>query len=481
MTQFEFFALAFGSMIGVGWVTAVGGWLTQAGPLGSIIAFVIGGGIMMSIGLCYAEATPMLPVAGGEIAYSYLAFGTFKSFVVGWFLAFGYIAISGFEAISIGKVLGYMFPDSNWWLLYQVAGDPVYGSHLLLGVVFTGLITWLHYRGIESAAAFQRWLTIGFVAVTLMFIGAGLWNGSWANFSPAFPETGEGSFKAIAAGILMVLVTVPFWFVGFDTIPQAAEEADVSMPPSKFARLIVGSIAAATVFYIVLIVSIGMIVPWQSIVAADLPAAHAFEAAFASRGMVYLVLTAALLGLFTSWNGFFLAGSRVLFSLGRGQMIPASFGQAHPRHGTPHRAVLLTGLLTLLAPLMGRQALLSFVNAGSFCIGIAFLGVALSILKLRRSHPDLPRPFRLPGGALIPGIAALGALFLIAVMIWPGSPAALSWPREVIILCLLVVLGAGFWLGAGRSRTLVSETDRAFLILEHHADSPPQSQSAGNQ
>jgi amino acid transporter len=121
---------------------------------------------------------------------------------------------------------------------------------------------------------------------------------------------------------------------------------------------------------------------------------------------------------------------------------------------------------------MGRQALLSFVNAGSFCIAIAFLGVALSLLRLRQSHPHLPRPFRLPGGALIPGLAALGSLFLIAVMLWPGSPAALSWPREVIILGVLTILGAGFWLGATRSRTLISEHQRAFLILEHHADCP---------
>lgn len=477
MTQFEFFALAFGSMIGVGWVTAVGGWLSQAGPLGAIIAFLIGGAIMLCIGLCYAEATPMLPVAGGEIAYSYLAFGTFKAFVVGWFLAFGYIAISGFEAISIGKVLGYMFPNSDWWLLYHVAGDPVYGSHLLLGVVFTGLITWTHYRGTESAAALQRWLTIGFVLVTLIFIGAGLLGGKWENLDPMFSATGGGSFKTIAAGILVVLVTVPFWFVGFDTIPQAAEEAEVSMPPGKFALLIVGSIVAATLFYVVLIISIGMIAPWQSIVDADLPAARAFEAAFTSKGMVYLVLTAALLGLFTSWNGFFLAGARVLFSLGRGRIIPASFGETHPRHGTPHRAVLLTGLLTLLAPLMGRQALLSFVNAGAFCIAIAFLGVALSIMRLRRSHPQLPRPFRLPGGRMIPALAALGSLFLITVMIWPGSPAALSWPREVIILGVLAILGAGFWLGGRHSRTLISERRRAFLILEHHAGSPSDGDS----
>ncbi|NQW04303.1 MAG: APC family permease [Acidobacteria bacterium] len=160
----------------------------------------------------------------------------------------------------------------------------------------------------------------------------------------------------------------------------------------------------------------------------------------------------------------------MLFSLGRGRLIPAGFGDTHPSHGTPHRAVLLTGLLTLLAPLMGRQALLSFVNAGSLCIGIAFLGVALSVMTLRRSHPNLARPFKLPGGRVIPSLAAAGSVFLLAVMVWPGSPAALSWPREFVIVGVLAVLGAWLWIGGHRSRAQVTEAERAFLILEHFGD-----------
>jgi amino acid transporter len=247
------------------------------------------------------------------------------------------------------------------------------------------------------------------------------------------------------------------------------------MPPGKFALLIVGSIAAAIMFYIVLIISVGMIAPLPSIVQSDLPAARAFEAAFSNRLVVNLVLTAALLGLFTSWNGFFLAGSRVLFSLGRGRLIPTAFGETHPLHGTPYRAVLLTGLLTLMAPLMGRQALLSFVNAGSFCIGIAFLGVALSVMTLRRTHPHLARPFRLPGGSVIPGLAAAGALFLVAVMVWPGSPAALSWPREFVILGVLTILGGWLWFAGRAARVAVTEAERTFLILEHYGDPPAAS------
>ena len=87
------FSLAFGAMIGVGWVTAMGSWLTNAGPVGAAIAFAIGGLLMLVIGLCYAEVTASLPVSGGEVAYAYKAFGTSKSYIVGWFLVFGYLSV----------------------------------------------------------------------------------------------------------------------------------------------------------------------------------------------------------------------------------------------------------------------------------------------------------------------------------------------------------------------------------------------------
>ena len=111
ISGFGFFALAFGSMIGVGWITALGGWFEQAGPVGAMLAFTLGGTLMLVIGLCYAEVTPMLPVTGGEVAYAYKAYGTSRAFVIGWFLAFGYLSVSAFEAISVGLVLSFLVPQ----------------------------------------------------------------------------------------------------------------------------------------------------------------------------------------------------------------------------------------------------------------------------------------------------------------------------------------------------------------------------------
>ena len=466
----SFFALAFGSMIGVGWVTAMGSWLTQAGPLGAILAFLGGGAVMLLIGLCYAEVTPMLPVAGGEVAYAYRAFGTSKAFLTGWFLAFGYISVSGFEAISIARVVAYMYPGIDRWPLYEIAGGTVYLSHLILGAACTALITWINYSGVARAGAFQVALTFSFIAVALLFILVGIGTGELSNAEPFFASGPEVS---ALGGLLAVLVTAPFWFVGFDTIPQGAEEADASVHPRRLGTMILLSIGAATVFYVALIAAVSLVGPWELVAAQDLPTARAFDLAFQSPLWTQLVLIAALIGLLTSWNGFFLAASRVLFSLGRGRIITERLGETHPQHGTPHRAVLLTGLITVLAPLLGPNALLAFVDVGSFCIGIAFLSVALSTIALRKSDPDAYRPYRIPGGLWIPYAATAGSIMILVVMITPGSPAALVWPMEVGILVAFVALGGIFWWAGEDYRTSMQESERAHLILERYANLIP--------
>ena len=456
-----FFTLAFGAMIGVGWVTALGSWLQQAGPFGAALAFLVGGGGMVCIALCYAELTAMMPVAGGEVAYAYRAFGVFKSFLVGWCLAFGYIAISGFEAISIGLVLSFLWPAIDRWPLYTFVGSTVYLSHLLLALICTAVITYIHLRGVKQAARLQNFLTFSFLLICTLFIGAAFIVGKPSNWQPVFASTEQG----VLAGFLAVLITIPFWFVGFDTIPQAAEESANEVPARTLAKLIIASVIAATVFYVLLILGLSYAGPWQQTAAADLPAAKAILFALQSPRMMNLVLLAALIGLFTSWNGFFLAGSRVLFALGRGRIIPARFGETDQQRGTPAAAIWVVAVLTVLAPLMGRQTLISLVNVGSLFISMAFFGVSMSVLKLRRSAPNATRPFRVPGGSVIPLIAAMGSAAMIIAMLLPGSPVALSWPREILIVGCMLAVGALLWRLGAKSRVSASDSERDYLIL----------------
>ncbi len=460
------FSLAFGAMIGVGWVTAMGTWLTNAGPLGAVIAFLLGGLLMLAIGLCYAEVTSTLPLSGGEVAYAYKAYGTSRAFIVGWFLVFGYLSVSAFEAISISKVISYLIPTIDYWELYTVNGSPIYFSHIALSALFVVVITAINYTGVKNAARFQVGLTILFIGMTCVFVIAGLIMGDWNNLLPLFSENHSGS---IMAGVAMVAVTVPFWFVGFDTIPQAAEEAKESVSAKTIGLLIPLSIVVAVCFYILLIFSTSIAAPWNDILTDKLPTAKAFEIATQSPFLVKIILLTALVGLLTSWNGFFLAGSRVLFAMGRGKIITPALGKSHPKYQTPYKAVIFSGIVTFVASLMGPGAMVAFVNVGSLCIVIAFLGVSASFLSLRKKFPDLHRPYVTPGGKLLGFIGVLGSLGILAVMVFPKSPAALAWPFEWAIFLTLSLLGLLFWLLSARSRNKVPKKERDYLILEKYS------------
>ncbi len=459
-----FFCLAFGAMIGVGWVTAMGPWLSTAGPLGASIAFAVGGTLMIFIGFCYAEVTAMLPVSGGEVAYAYKAYGASKSFLVGWLLSFGYLSVSAFEAISIGKIISYLFPYIDRWPLYTINGDQIYGSHLLLALLFVSLITWINYVGVQNSMRFQIYLTIAFIAIVLCVAIAGVTTGEFKNLQPHFISTANGT---VIGGIIAVFATVPFWLVGFDTIPQGAEEAKESVSYRAIGMLIIISIVAAVSFYILLIISTAMIGNWYQLLETELLTARVFELAFKSQLIVDGILVAILIGLLTSWNGFFLAGSRVLFAMGRGRIIAPSLGQSHPVFKTPYKAVLFSGIITLLASFLGRGAMIAFVDVGSFCIAAAFLGVSFSFLQLRKTFPDQHRPYKTPGGKITGYISVVGSILILLAITLPGSPAALRWPLEWLILITLSVLGYVFWLFSKKSRASTTREERDYLILEN--------------
>ena len=277
-----FLSLAFGSMIGVGWITALGEWFQHAGPGGTMLAFAAGGLLMILIGSCYAELTPMLPVTGGEVAYAYRAFGTDKAFLVGWFLAFGYLGVSAFEAVSLGMVLAYLIPQLDVWPLYEIGEWTVYGPHLALAFLFTGIITTVNFLGVGLAMRLQVILTGLLVICALLFVAAGIGQGSPQNLVPHFAEDSlAGTWK----GILIVFVMAPFMFVGFDTIPQAAEERAPGQPAARLGLYILLAIIGSTVFYVLVVLAAGMVTPWRSLFDEKLPTATAFRSAFASPAL----------------------------------------------------------------------------------------------------------------------------------------------------------------------------------------------------
>src|SRR6185295_8768742 len=236
----QFFTLAFGSIIGVGWVVALSSWLSQAGPLGAVVGFVGGGLLIMLVGLCYIEISTMFPVSGGEVVYTYEIYGTRTCFAIGWLFALAYIAITAFEAISVGWIAGTLFPGIQGKTLYTSGGSEIQAGTLSLGLGGMALLVFLNYRGTKFAAAFQDLLTYVKIGLAVVFISVGIGWGKIDNLIPLFQRSGSSS---ILTGIFAVFLTAPFWYGGFNIIPQVMGEKAPQTSLKTVGRTLLFSIA----------------------------------------------------------------------------------------------------------------------------------------------------------------------------------------------------------------------------------------------
>ncbi len=427
----EVLALAFGAMIGWSWVALTGNWIDRAGSIGAMLAFTIGGIAVVLVGLTYAELASAMPKAGGEHVYSMRALGRTASFICTWAILLGYVSVVAFEAVALPTVVDYLVPGFSRGYLWTIAGWDVELSWVLVGVIAAIAMTAINIIGIRTAAKLQFLVTALVIAVGASLIAAAATAGSTENMQPLFDNG--------AKGLLGVLVMVPFMFVGFDVIPQSAEEVD--MPFSEIGRTLMISILMAVLWYVLIIGAVSMGLPEIDRVASSLPTADATAALFGGTWAAKLLVIAGIGGILTSWNAFLIGGSRALYALARAGQLPASLGALHPRYNTPHNAVLLIGALSVLAPLFGRPALVWLVDAGGLGIITAYAFVAWSFLKLRKAEPDMPRPYKVRNGRLI-GTTALVLSLAIASLYLPISPAALIWPYEWLIVIAWVLLGA---------------------------------------
>lgn len=429
----DILAVAFGAMIGFGWIVLTGGFLESAGSLGAALAFVIGGMIVALVGLTYAELVSAMPTVGGEHNYVLRAMGSRPAFVTSWALVLGYVSVVAFEAVALPQTMLYLFPDMLAGNLWTVAGYDVYLSWVAVGVIAAVLITWINYIGVRPAAIFQTVAVLFLVAVGLTLLLGSFVGGAGSNLEPLF--TGG------AAGIIAVLVATPFLFVGFDVIPQSAEEID--LPHRRIGQLLLVSVAMAVLWYVLIMLTVGSSMPATQLAQSDLAAADGMAALWDSDAMGTVLVLGGIAGIVTSWNGFIIGASRLLFAMAQSGMVPAWFGRLHPRYRTPSNALIFIGGLSALAPLFGRQTLVWMVDAGGLSIIVAYVMVALSFVVLRRREPQMTRPFRAPGGTATGVVAAALALGL-GVLFLPGMPAALVWPYEWVVLGAWWLLGAVF-------------------------------------
>jgi amino acid transporter len=416
-------------MIGWSWVVLTGAWIGSAGTMGAITAFVIGGVAILLISLIYAELASALPFAGGEHVYSERALGSGASFICTWGIILGYASVVTFEAVALPTVLDSLIPGLDKVYLWQIAGWDIYLSWVLVGVLGAAIMTVVNVLGVRMVALVQSVVVIAILLVGVLLVSGAVVTGDISNMQPLFKDG--------VAGITLVLVMVPFMFVGFDTIPQVAEEVD--LPFRDIGVVLIASVAMAIVWYGLIILAVGLVLDPTAINASTTVTAEANARIYGEVGGTVL-LVAGLAGIITSWNAFILGGSRAIYALANSGLLPKFLGQLHPKYHTPTNAIVLLGVLSALGPFFGRPALVWVVNAGSLGIVIAYVMVTWSFLVLRNREPSLDRPYKVPFGQFVGSLALVLAIGMTLLYL-PGSPAALLWPQEWGIIIAWIILG----------------------------------------
>jgi len=333
--------------------------------------------------------------------------------------------------VAVGRIAGYIFPSLDSMEIYRIAGRPVFLPRLVIGLSLTALLTVLNYRGIRLSATFQNWTSFGTLALFVVFVALGASRGSPHNFPPLFSH-------APLVSILLVVQIVPYFMTGFESVGKAAEEASPDFRGRDFSRAIGTAIVVGILFYTIIVAAVSIAAPCHALLGEKFMTAVAFQHAVGSHWIVSVILAAALLSLFKCFNGNFVAASRLLFALGRRQLIPERAGEVHPRFQTPSTAVVLVGCATAVCMLLGDAILVPVTEVGSVACATGWSATCAACLFLASGG----RTFRMSlAERAVAAFALLVGVALVLMKLVPLVPGHFT-RYEWIALAVWVLLGA---------------------------------------
>jgi APA family basic amino acid/polyamine antiporter len=441
-------ALGIGSIIGTGIFVLTGTAASQhAGPA-LVLSMVIAAVACALAGLCYAELAAMIPVAGSAYTYAYASVGELAAWMIGWDLILEYALSTATVAVGWSGYFASFLRDFGLHLPAALTGAPgtavtgadgavVAGVFNLPAAVIVLAVAALLVVGIRQSANTNAVLVALKIGVLVVFVVAGAAYVQRENLTPFIPaNTGEfGRFGW--SGVLRGAGVMFFAYIGFDAVSTAAQEA--RNPQRDMPTGILVSLAVCTALYIAVAVVLIGIVPYARLNVAD-PIAVGIDA----TGLAWLspvIKVSALFGLFSTMLVQLLGQTRIFFSMSRDGLLPPAFGRVHPRFRTPHVSTVVTGsVVALAAGLLPIGVLSQLVSIGTL---LAFSLVCVGIVVLRRTAPDLPRPFRTPAVPWVPALGAAVCVLQMVVLPWA------TWER--LLLWLALGLAVYFAYGARRA------------------------------
>jgi APA family basic amino acid/polyamine antiporter len=462
-------SLGVGAIIGTGIFVLTGvAAHDRTGPA-LMLSFVAAGITCVFAALCYAEFASMVPVAGSAYTYAYATLGELLAWIIGWDLILEYAVASStvahgwshyFQAFL--QFFGIHFPTIVSNAPFDF--DPSSGHLVLTGtvldlpaIIITLLVTIILVKGIKESASFNAGIVMVKVAIVLFVIAVGAFYvkpENWTPFAP-FGMTGISFFGKTLfgqtgpagepVGMLAGAAIVFFAYIGFDSVSTHAEEAK---NPSRDVPIgIIVSLVLCTLLYIAVAAVLTGMVRYSEL-NIDAPVSDAFRQAGLPWAEL-LISIGAVAGITSVLLVMMLSQPRIFLAMARDGLLPVGFfGAVHPRFRTPWKSTILTGLsVATMAAFLPLRILAELVNIGTL---LAFVIVCAAVLIMRKTHPEVHRPFRAPFGPIVPVLGILCCLVLIF------SLPAENWVR----LAVWLLIGLGIYFGYSRKHSVVARVMR---------------------
>ncbi|MDD2217929.1 MAG: amino acid permease [Eubacteriales bacterium] len=432
---FELMMLGIGVIVGTGIFVITGTAAADyAGPA-LMLSFAFAGIVCGLAALCYAELAAAIPTAGSAFTFTYIGLGEIWAWIVAWCLILeltvAAAAIStgwGAYVVNLLQVMGVHLPQS-------ITTDPLSGGIINLpSLIVVAAVVWLLKRGTKESAKVNNILVIIKVSAVLLFIVLGITHIDAANYNPFLPYGMSGVFSGAAI--------VFFAYVGFDIIANSAEE--VKNPEKDLPRGIIGCLAIVTILYIVVTAVLVGVQPYDVYHGQAAPVAFALAQIGINWGSA-LISVSAIIGLIAGVLTCTFSASRLCFALARDGLLPKRFSHVNEKSGVPDLAINLVWLVaSILTGFFPLGIIAELVNMGTL---MAFVFVSLTVVVMRRSHPDMDRPFRMPGGSWLPFISALACAFLISQL------APLTW----LFFGIWTIIGLAIYFGYGKTNSVMNQ------------------------